>query len=81
MSKGDDSMKSKIVISFSIFVLLFAGAWLLNEKTKRKHIKFVITDVEPIADYIVTPIKVEAEEVETWDFKPREYIKIRKRTR
>lgn len=81
MGKGDDSMKSKIVISISIFMLLFSGAWLLNEKTQRNHIKFVISDVEPIADYIVTPLKVEAEEVETWDFKPREYIKVRKKTR
>lgn len=72
-------MKIKIMVSISIFVLLFVSAWSLNDQTKRNHIKFVIKDPEPIAEYIFTPMKVEADEADTWIFKPREYIKIRKR--
>jgi hypothetical protein len=72
-------MKRKVMISITIFVVLFVSAWIMNEQTKRNYIKFVIKDTEPMADYIFFPTEVEAEEVEPWNFKPREYIKIRKR--
>jgi hypothetical protein len=72
-------MKRKVMISISIFVVLFVSAWIMNEQMKRNYIKFVIKDTEPMADYIFSPTEVEAEEVDTWNFKPREYIKIRKR--
>jgi hypothetical protein len=51
----------------------------MNEHTKRDYIKLVLNDTESIADYIFTPEEVDAETIETWNFKSREYIKIRKR--
>jgi hypothetical protein len=69
-------MKMKLSICISIFMFLFGSAWFLNEQSKRNYIKFVIQDTEAIAEYIFTPLEVEAD---TWEFKPREYIKIRKR--
>ncbi|MDF2855661.1 MAG: hypothetical protein K0Q87_1512 [Neobacillus sp.] len=76
INKVDDLMKKKVIVSILIFTFLFSGAWFLNSQTKRDHIKFVFQDPEPIGEYIFTPMKVEAD---TWNFKPREYIKIRKR--
>lgn len=72
-------MKRKVIMSISIFVVLFVSAWTINEHMKRNYIKFVIKDTEPIADYLLSPTEVKAEEIDTWNFKPREYIKIRKR--
>lgn len=70
------NLKIKVLVSILIFVCLFAGAWLMNEKNKRNYIKMVLSDNESIVEYILTPTEVEAE---SWDFKSREYIKIRKR--
>ncbi|OLS39890.1 hypothetical protein [Bacillus sp. MRMR6] len=72
-------MKNKVLISCTIFVLLFVSAWVMNEHTKRDYIKLVLNDTESIADYIFSPEEVDAETIETWNFKSREYIKIRKR--
>lgn len=77
-------MKRKIAISFSIFILLLVGAWFVHSQTKRDHIKFEIRETEPVVEQIVTPTKVEAEEVKSeqiWNFRPREYIKIRERNK
>jgi hypothetical protein len=70
-------MKKKVIICLSIFTVLLVGAWLLNEQTNRAYIKVVIKDREAIGDHLLTPIEVEAE---SWDFQPREYIKVRQRT-
>nr|WP_263326177.1 hypothetical protein [Neobacillus sp. Marseille-Q6967] len=69
-------MKKKLVVSISIFVFLFTAAWYIHQTTKRDYIKLTIRDPESISDYIFTPAEVEAE---TWNFKSREYIKVRKR--
>jgi hypothetical protein len=79
INKAVDMMKNKVLISCTIFVLLFISAWFMNEHTKRDYIKLVLNDTESIADYIFTPEEVDAETIETWNFKSREYIKIRKR--
>jgi hypothetical protein len=77
-------MKRKMAISLSIFILLLVGAWFIHTQTKRDHILFEIRETEPVVEQIVTPEKVEAEEVKSeqiWNFRPREYIKIRERNR
>ncbi|MGX6444189.1 hypothetical protein ACWM35_13310 [Neobacillus sp. K501] len=68
-------MKKKVIVCLTIFGFLLVGAWLLNEQTNRNYIKMVIKDREAIGDQLFTPTEVEAE---TWNFQPREYIKIRK---
>lgn len=70
-------MKKKVVICLSIFAFILVGAWLLNEQTNRDYMKVIIKDSEALGEHLLTPIEVEAE---TWNFQPREYIKIRKRT-
>ncbi|MCL6574165.1 MAG: hypothetical protein K6T88_21220 [Bacillus sp. (in: Bacteria)] len=57
-------MKRKVIISISIFVFLFVGAWYMNEQTNRDYIKFVIKDTDAVVEYIFTPLEAEAEEVE-----------------
>lgn len=69
-------MKKKVIICLSVFAFLFIGAWLMNTETKRDDIKIVIKDTETIGDYLFSPTEVEAD---TWNFKSREYIKVRKR--
>lgn len=68
-------MKIKVITCLSIFAFLFVCAWFINEETKRVYIKTVINDTETIGDYLFSPTKVEAD---TWNFKSREYIKVRK---
>jgi len=69
-------VRRKIIVSISLFIFLFVGAWLLNYQTKRDYIRVVLEETESIGDYIFTPTEAEAD---TWDFKSREYIKVRKR--
>lgn len=69
-------MKKKVIISISIFTFLLVAAWLMNEQTKRDYIKVVLKNDQSISDYLFTPTEVDAE---SWNFKSREYIKVRKR--
>lgn len=71
-------MKIKVFTCLSIFAFLVVCAWFINEETKRDYIKTVINDTETIGDYLFSPTKVKAD---TWNFKSREYIKVRKRNK
>ena len=62
-------MKLKIMIAVTIFVLLFAGAWWLNEINENRYF---VDDQERL----INPLTIEEEE--NIIFRPREYIKIKR---
>jgi hypothetical protein len=83
-------MKIKIVVSLSIFSLLFASAWLLQAQLQT-HREFNVNNMEPqINNLNVVPMNNENTPLNTnlnngmsnvqWKifepFKPREYVRI-----
>ncbi len=70
-------MNMKILVSISIFILLFSAAWLLQQKN---HEEFYVHKIELKTDPImVAPLNVQASHVQekrNTPFKPREYVRI-----
>ncbi|PLT34022.1 hypothetical protein [Bacillus sp. V5-8f] len=68
----------KAIISFSIFLTLFLGAWFLQQQMKRDHIKFSIYEPFPNSlndDPFLYEVQAETLPKE-WRFGAREYIKV-----
>lgn len=67
-------IKHKISAAISIFVLLFAGAWILDHKTKRE---FYMPGDEEVVEMIPANYEMEAGGKQKLKvFESREYVRI-----
>ncbi|WP_141433846.1 hypothetical protein [Bacillus sp. 03113] len=68
-------MKQKLVVVISVFLLLFTGAWIIDQRSKRR-------DEVPIAETNVLKVKFVSDQKQTIHrkqtkpFAPREYVRI-----
>lgn len=70
----------KGIVALSIFLCLFAGAWILDHNTKRDYITIKSND-HTTKNKNPNPNNVEIKMIPQHDpFQPREYIRIRQRT-
>ncbi|RFU70154.1 hypothetical protein D0469_08205 [Peribacillus saganii] len=76
-------VRMKAVACSSIFLLLFTGAWIMNEGNKREYIIFNYRSDSLPGSSFSEPFIIPVQEGELdiskqWNFKSREYIQIRK---
>lgn len=66
--------KNKISAAISIFILLFAGAWILDHSNKRE---FYVPGDEEVVEMIPADFEMEAgDEQKLKVFESREYVRI-----
>ncbi|PLS15685.1 hypothetical protein CVD28_21220 [Bacillus sp. M6-12] len=76
-------VRKKAIACSGIFFFLFIGAWIINEGSKREYINFnhreAPVSVYDVSDPLIRPVQEgHLDKTTQWNFKPREYIQIRK---